>query len=237
MSAHHLPAIFAALAPLLGHGYGYLWIALLIGVESIGVPVVPGETILIAGAVYAGAGRLNIVAIGLIAVAAAIAGSTIGYAIGRIGGRVLVLRYGRYVRVTSERLDKAERFIDRRGWLVVMVARFVEGLRQAVGLVAGITGMRWPLFLACNAVGAVAWVAVWASVGDLAGSHITVIYQDATRYSLYALIALAILIVGLVTRYTLRRRRRRRRGHGQGESESEVSASAADPAARETDTM
>jgi membrane protein DedA with SNARE-associated domain len=237
VSAHHLPAIFAALAPLLGHGYGYLWIALLIGVESIGVPVVPGETILIAGAVYAGAGRLNIVAIGLIAVAAAIAGSTIGYAIGRIGGRVLVLRYGRYVRVTSERLDKAERFIDRRGWLVVMVARFVEGLRQAVGLVAGITGMRWPLFLACNAVGAVAWVAVWASVGDLAGSHITVIYQDATRYSLYALIALAILIVGLVTRYTLRRRRRRRRGHGQGESESEVSASAADPAARETDTM
>jgi membrane protein DedA with SNARE-associated domain len=234
VSAHHLPAIFAALAPLLGHGYGYLWIALLIGVESIGVPVVPGETILIAGAVYAGAGRLNIVAIGLIAVAAAIAGSTIGYAIGRIGGRVLVLRYGRYVRVTSERLDKAERFIDRRGWLVVMVARFVEGLRQAVGLVAGITGMRWPLFLACNAVGAVAWVAVWASVGDLAGSHITVIYQDATRYSLYALIALAILIVGLVTRYTLRRRRR---GHGQGESESEVSASAADPAARETDTM
>ena len=234
MSAHHLPAIFAALAPLLGHGYGYLWIALLIGVESIGVPVVPGETILIAGAVYAGAGRLNIVAIGLIAVAAAIAGSTIGYAIGRIGGRVLVLRYGRYVRVTSERLDKAERFIDRRGWLVVMVARFVEGLRQAVGLVAGITGMRWPLFLACNAVGAVAWVAVWASVGDLAGSHITVIYQDATRYSLYALIALAILIVGLVTRYTLRRRRR---GHGQDESESEVSASAADPAARETDTM
>jgi membrane protein DedA with SNARE-associated domain len=234
VSAHHLPAIFAALAPLLGHGYGYLWIALLIGVESIGVPVVPGETILIAGAVYAGAGRLNIVAIGLIAVAAAIAGSTIGYAIGRIGGRVLVLRYGRYVRVTSERLDKAERFIDRRGWLVVMVARFVEGLRQAVGLVAGITGMRWPLFLACNAVGAVAWVAVWASVGDLAGSHITVIYQDATRYSLYALIALAILIVGLVTRYTLRRRRR---GHGQDESESEVSASAADPAARETDTM
>jgi membrane protein DedA with SNARE-associated domain len=234
VSAHHLPAIFAALAPLLGHGYGYLWIALLIGVESIGVPVVPGETILIAGAVYAGAGRLNIVAIGLIAVAAAIAGSTIGYAIGRIGGRVLVLRYGRYVRVTSERLDKAERFIDRRGWLVVMVARFVEGLRQAVGLVAGITGMRWPLFLACNAVGAVAWVAVWASVGDLAGSRITVIYQDATRYSLYALIALAILIVGLVTRYTLRRRRR---GHGQGESESEVSASAADPAARETDTM
>jgi membrane protein DedA with SNARE-associated domain len=234
VSAHHLPAIFAALAPLLGHGYGYLWIALLIGVESIGVPVVPGETILIAGAVYAGAGRLNIVAIGLIAVAAAIAGSTIGYAIGRIGGRVLVLRYGRYVRVTSERLDKAERFIDRRGWLVVMVVRFVEGLRQAVGLVAGITGMRWPLFLACNAVGAVAWVAVWASVGDLAGSHITVIYQDATRYSLYALIALAILIVGLVTRYTLRRRRR---GHGQGESESEVSASAADPAARETDTM
>ena len=138
--------------------------------------------------------------IGLIALAAAIAGSTVGYAIGRLGGRVLVLRYGRYVLVTSERLDKAERFIDRRGWLVVTVARFIEGLRQAVGLVAGITGMRWPLFLACNAAGAAAWVAVWASVGDLAGSHITVIYQDATRYSLFALIVLAALAVGLVSR-------------------------------------
>jgi membrane protein DedA with SNARE-associated domain len=140
------------------------------------------------------------VVIGLIALAAAIAGSSVGYAIGRLGGRVLVLRYGRYVLVTSERLDKAERFIDRRGWLVVTAAGFIEGLRQAVGLVAGITGMRWPLFLACNAAGAAAWVAVWASVGDLAGSHITVIYQDATRYSLFALIVLAALAVGLVSR-------------------------------------
>jgi membrane protein DedA with SNARE-associated domain len=139
------------------------------------------------------------VVIGLIALAAAIAGSTVGYAIGRLGGRVLVLRYGRYVLVTSERLDKAERFIDRRGWLVVTAARFIEGLRQAVGLVAGITGMRWPLFLACNGAAAAAW-AVWASVGDLAGSHITVIYQDATRYSLFALIVLAALAVGLVSR-------------------------------------
>ncbi len=194
------------MAPLLDH-YGYIAIGSFVMLEDFGVPV-PGETILIAAAVYAGAGRLNVFAVGLIAVVAAVVGDNIGYAIGRFGGRALVLRFGKYVFLTSERLDKAESFFSRYGGIVVTVARFIEGLRQANGIVAGISEMAWPRFLAFNALGAALWVAVWTSVGYLAGNHITTIYDAITRYSLYVLIALAAAVAALVIRTVVRRRRR-----------------------------
>src|SRR5947209_5657589 len=104
MSAPPLPGLLASLAPVLTN-YGYVAVGGFITLEDFGVPV-PGETILIAAAVYAGAGRLNVVAVGVVAVLAAIIGDNIGYAIGHFGGRTLVLRYGKYVLLTAERLDK-----------------------------------------------------------------------------------------------------------------------------------
>lgn len=206
MSAQPLPGILASLAPVLDN-YGYLAVGGFIALEDFGIPV-PGETILIAAAVYAGSGRLSIVGVGLVAFAAAIIGDNIGYAIGYFGGRALVLRFGRYVHLTSERLDKAEGFFDRYGGVVVAGARFVEGLRQLNGIVAGTIRMHWLKFLAFNALGAALWVSVWASVGYLAGNHITAIYRTVTRYSLYFLIALGIVLVALIIRAAVRRRRR-----------------------------
>ncbi len=202
-----LPGFLNALSSPLQH-YGVWAIGLLIMLENFGIPL-PGETILIAGAVYAGAGRLNIVAVGVVGFLAAVIGDNIGFAIGHFGGRALALRWGKYVFLTEERLDKAENFFDRRGAIVITFARFVEGLRQANGIIAGITGMHWLRFLAFNALGAALWVGTWVSLGYLAGSHITTIYHYITLYSYYVLIALAVLLVGYIA-WRLRRRRRRR---------------------------
>jgi membrane protein DedA with SNARE-associated domain len=208
MAAAPLPGFLASLAPLLDH-YGYLGVGGLILLEDFGVPV-PGETILIAASVYAGAGRLNLVLVGLIAFIAAVIGDNIGYAIGYFGGRPLVLRYGRYVLLTSDRLDKTERFFARNGGKVVAIARFVDVLRQANGIVAGIARMHWAKFLAFNALGAALWAGTWVSVGYFAGRHIKAIYTGVTRYSLYLLIALAVVAAVLIARAVLRRRRRSR---------------------------
>ena len=202
-----LPGFLEALSSPLQH-FGVWAIALLIMVEDFGIPV-PGETILIAGAVYAGAGRLNVVAVGVAAFIAAIIGDNIGFAIGHFGGRALALRWGKYVFLTEERLDKAEAFFDRRGAIVITFARFVEGLRQANGIIAGITGMHWLRFLIFNAIGAALWVGTWVSLGYFAGDHITTIYHYITLYSYYVLIALAVLLVGYIA-WRLRRRHRRR---------------------------
>jgi membrane protein DedA with SNARE-associated domain len=202
-----LPGFLNALSSPLQH-FGVWAVGFLIMLEDFGIPV-PGETILIAGAVYAGAGRLNVVALGVVAFIAAIIGDNIGFAIGHFGGRALVLRWGKYIFLTEERLDKTERFFDRRGAIVITFARFVEGLRQANGIIAGITGMHWLRFLAFNALGAAMWVGTWVSLGYLAGDHITTIYHYITLYSYYVLIVLAVLLVGYVA-WRLRRRRRSR---------------------------
>ena len=201
-----LPGFLEALSSPLQH-FGVWAIALLILVEDFGIPV-PGETILIAGAIYAGAGRLNVVAVGVAAFIAAIIGDNIGFAIGHFGGRALALRWGKYVFLTEERLNKAEAFFDRRGAIVITFARFVEGLRQANGIIAGITGMHWLRFLIFNAIGAALWVGTWVSLGYLAGDHITTIYHYITLYSYYVLIALAVLVAGYVALWLRRRRRR-----------------------------
>ena len=206
MSATPLPGLLGTVAPVLDN-YGYLAVAVLILVENFGVPA-PGETILVAASVYAGTGRLSIVAVAVIAVLAAFTGNCIGYAIGYFGGHALALRFGRYVFLTAERLDKTERFFRRHGGLVMVLARFPEGIRQAAGIVAGIAEMPWRRFLVFNAIGSVLWVALWSSVGYLAGHHIGTIYADLVRYLLYLLIAVAVLVAALIVRMVLRRRRR-----------------------------
>ena len=200
-----LPGFLNALSGTLQH-YGLWAIALLITLEDFGVPV-PGETILIAGAIFAGAGRINVVALGFVAFIAAVTGDNIGFAIGHFGGRALALRFGKYVFLTEERLDKAEAFFDRRGSIVITFARFVEGLRQANGIIAGITGMHWLRFVIFNAIGAALWVGTWITIGYFAGNNITTVYHYITLYSYYVLAGLVVLIVG----YIVWRRRRRRR--------------------------
>jgi membrane protein DedA with SNARE-associated domain len=222
-----LPGFLNALSSPLQH-YGVWAIGLLIMLEDFGVPV-PGETILIAGAVYAGAGRLNVVAVGVVGFVAAIVGDNIGFVIGHFGGRALALRWGKYVFLTEERLDKAEAFFDRRGAIVITFARFVEGLRQANGIIAGITGMHWLRFLAFNALGAALWVGTWVSLGYTAGGHIVTIYHYINLYSYYALIAVAVLLVGYIA-VRLRRRRRRTAAAATPAHETHESRSASEAA-------
>ncbi|MGW4820219.1 DedA family protein [Streptomyces sp. NPDC004227] len=200
-----LPGPLAHLAPLLSH-YGYWAVGAVVLVEDFGVPA-PGETILIAAGVYAGAGQLDVVAVALIAFAAAVVGDNIGYLVGHLGGRPFVHRWGRYIFLTPERFAAAERFFGRHGGKIVVVARFIEGLRQANGIIAGTTGMHWLRFLAFNALGAALWVGLWVTLAYAAGRHIGTVYDEIRRYEVYVLMALGVLVVALIVRYLLRRRR------------------------------
>src|ERR1700754_168784 len=118
-----LPGFLHGVAPILDR-WGYLAVAAVIGVESFGIPA-PGQTIMVAAAIYAGTGRLNIVAVGAIAFMAAVVGDNIGYWIGVRGGRKVVHRWGRYVFLTPERLAKAEGFFARRGGRGVVGGRIL----------------------------------------------------------------------------------------------------------------
>src|SRR4051812_49849269 len=106
-----LPGFLHGVAPILDR-WGYLAVAAVIGVESFGVPA-PGQTMMVAAAIYSGAGRLNIFAVAAIAFVAAVLGDNVGYWIGARGGRPPRDPLGRYVLITPQRPRKAQAVFAR----------------------------------------------------------------------------------------------------------------------------
>ena len=141
--------------------YGYWAVAVVIALESIGLPV-PGEATLIAAALYAGS--THELSIGLVIVAGfagAVIGASIGFWIGDEAGFRLLLRYGKRLGLTERRIKLGRYLFWRHGGKVVFFARFVPILRALVALLAGVNRMEWSRFLIFNVAGAAAWSALY----------------------------------------------------------------------------
>ncbi len=136
--------------------YGYWAAATAIFVEGIGVPA-PGQTLLIASALEAASGHMNVAVLLVWVTAATILGNSVGYAIGRWGGRWILDKFT----FGSQRQHHLDDLFRRRGGLVILVGRFVEGLRQLNGILAGVMKMPWLTFTTYNVAGAVLWTGVW----------------------------------------------------------------------------
>jgi membrane protein DedA with SNARE-associated domain len=150
--------------------YGYWAVFVLVGAESVGIPL-PGETALIVAGTYAGhTHRLSPWLIFAVAAAAAIIGDNIGYWIGDKGGYRLARRYGSKVRLDERKLKIARYLFDRHGAKVVFFGRFVSVLRTYAAFLAGTSRMRWRRFLPANAAGGIVWAAIYSTAAYLAGN-------------------------------------------------------------------
>jgi membrane protein DedA with SNARE-associated domain len=157
---------------LLGR-FGYTAVFAFVGIESLGIPL-PGETMLITAALYAGAThRLSIAVIIVVAAAGAIVGDNIGYGVGHWGGYRLLLRYGRYIRLHEGRVKLARYLFLRHGGKVVFFGRFVSVLRTYAAFLAGTARMPWARFLVFNAGGGIMWATIYGVGAYLAGDRIT----------------------------------------------------------------
>lgn len=204
--------------------YGYLTVLVAIFLEDFGVPM-PGETLLISGALLATQGQFNIYVLMAVAWAAAVLGDNVGYLIGRLGGRRLVLRYGRYLFITPKRLEYAEGFFRKRGGIVVVVARFIEVLRQLNGIIAGTAKMPWGRFLLFNGIGAALWVGLWSTLFYQLGNRGEQIGILFKRYEPYALILIVVTIAAVASIHLLRKRKNDA-GTGEGSSDTNGTAGA-----------
>jgi membrane protein DedA with SNARE-associated domain len=141
--------------------YGYAAVFVFVAVESLGVPF-PGETMLIAAAVYAGATHhLEIAGVVAAAAAGAIGGDNVGYGVGHWGGYRILRRYGHYVRLNEARLKLGRWMFMRHGGKVVFFGRFVSVLRTYAAFLAGTNRMHWRRFLAFNAAGGIIWASIY----------------------------------------------------------------------------
>lgn len=190
--------------------YGYWAVLVAVMLESMGVPF-PGETALLAGAIYAGTtGHLDIALVIGAAAAGAILGDNIGYSIGRYGGYPLLTRVTRLLHIDGRALKFAQLYFERHGDKTVFLGRFFSLLRTYVALFAGMNRMPWRSFLLWNAMGGIVWAIVFGVLGFVLGKNLSLLGTVLSVIGTggVVLLALFVLIMGVLW---FRRRRRLRR--------------------------
>lgn len=192
------------------HDYGYATLFCVVLVESFGIPA-PGQTLLIATAILAAQGKLNIVAVVALAFSAAVIGDSAGYWIGKNGGRRLILRFGRYIRVGEPEVRHMEASFAKYGGWFVAFARFFEVLRQLNGVVAGTAEMPFRKFLLFNAAGAAMWVSLWGLGSWRLGRHIQDYENFIEEAGIIFLLVLLVFLLGLLGMFVRRRLKNRER--------------------------
>jgi membrane protein DedA with SNARE-associated domain len=151
------------LSALLEHWrYPAIFASVILG--NVGLPI-PEETILALGGFLAQRGELHLPTVMAVGVLAAIVGDNIGYWLGRRYGRQALERYGRYIWISPDRLEKVSAFIGRYRGLAMFAARFVPGARFLAGPVAGATGMPPHTFIVANTLGALVYVPYAVGLG------------------------------------------------------------------------
>jgi membrane protein DedA with SNARE-associated domain len=140
--------------------YGIMLVFIAVGLQALGLPL-PGTTALIAAAAYAGAGHgLPIEAVIAAGALGALAGTTAGFAVGRWGGEGLLLRVGARLRIAPERVQELRHRFAAHGAVWLFIGRFITGLRNLTGLLAGASGMGLNRFLPISAAASAAWAAI-----------------------------------------------------------------------------
>jgi membrane protein DedA with SNARE-associated domain len=185
---------------------GYAALILFGFLEAACIPISSEVTFGFAG-VLAYTGHLNLALVIIIGSLAELAGSLASYAVGRVGGRPLVNKIGRYVLVTESDIDRAERFLAGRGAWAVVVGRMLPFIRAFTSIVAGLVRMPAARFAALSLIGTVIYATVLSLIGYGLGSAWQRINHGLTIAG-YALFALVVVVIAGFVVYRLRQFRR-----------------------------
>lgn len=175
-------------------------------IESAGIPL-PSEVIMpLAGWLFVNDRQLGVSGILLASLVGAggnLAGSTIAYVIGAVGGRPLIERWGRWVLITHEDLDRADRWFTRRGAITTFLGRLLPVVRTYISFPAGISRMPFVEFAVYTFVGAFLWCIPLTAIGEIWGPK----WEAFRSRAKYVDETIAILLVLLVVWYFVRKYR------------------------------
>ena len=172
---------------------GYPLIVLLMAIESSVVPL-PSELVIPPAAHLAHSkGNLSMAGIVVAGTIGSWLGATAMYWASRLAGRPLVLRYGRYVFITREKVEGAERWASRFGSMGIFISRLLPVVRHLIGIPAGIVRMDYRLFSLYTLLGSAVWCAVLCWIGVKAGQDEALMKGELHRISLWLGGALIVL--------------------------------------------
>ncbi len=182
-------------------GWGYAGIVAAMFLESSFFPF-PSEVVMIPAGYLAFQGKMNLIAAIVFGIFGSIAGAVFNYYLAVKLGRPLLEKYGRYILLTPETLDKLEAFFRKHGEISTFSGRLIPGIRQYISLPAGLSRMHLGRFVLYTGLGAGLWVTVLALLGYFVGAN-----QDRVGQYLHNATVIALLFVGgLVLFYWLRHR-------------------------------
>jgi undecaprenyl-diphosphatase len=174
--------------------YGYWAVFFGVMLENAGLPI-PGETILLVAGFFCSEDHLSMPLVMLVAATGAVCGDNIGFAVGHHFGRSVLLRFGKYVFLTPERLEHLENYFHSHGNKTILVARFITGLRVFAALLAGASMMRWRIFLMYNVAGAILWSVVITLLGYVFGQSLPILVRWVGWTGTILLIVGIVLII------------------------------------------
>ncbi len=173
------------------HAWTYLLLVVIVFCETglVVTPFLPGDSLIFAAGVLAGRGSLNVVVLFVLLSAAAIAGDTVNYWIGKYLGPRMLRDQSRFLKRAY--LERTHAFFEKYGGKTIIIARFVPIVRTFAPFVAGVGVMTYSKFLAYNVIGGVAWVGICAFAGYFFGGHPFV--KDN-----FSLVVLAIILISIM---------------------------------------
>ena len=187
---------------------GYVVLAAVVLLENL-FPPIPSELILPLAGSRVAAGEMDYLPAVVAATIGSVAGALILYALGRFGGRPLLLRYGRVLRLTPQRLDRADDWLDRHGSWLVLVGRVIPGVRSVISVPAGLSEMPVARFVLLTTVGSAVWNAALIGAGWALGSC----WDEATdlvgALSVWVYVAVVLAVAVVIALAVTRRRRLR----------------------------
>ena len=182
----------------IGH-MGYWGIFFLMFLESTFFPF-PSEIIMIPAGYLAFKGEMNVYLVVIIGILGSVLGALFNYYLALHFGRKFILKYGKYVFIKEETLDKLEAFFTKHGELSTFNGRLIPGIRQLISLPAGLAKMNIVTFSIYSALGAGIWVIVLVALGYLLGSNEELISEYLHTATLISLACVAFITLFYVLR-------------------------------------
>ncbi len=215
---HILPGLTHTVVHIL-HTYGLIGLFLLLIVEEAGVPLpAPGDTLIALAGAQPGRTLGYTAQVLFLCTLAVFIGSSALYWVMRVGGRTFVDRYGRYIRLNQQRMDRIEAWIVKRGTVAIVLGRLIPGLRIPTTAICGLTRVPYRVYAPSAALAGFVWASIYYLLGSLLEKHLAVITSSiigvldsiADSTLLSALTAALLIALAIGVWHAFRRWRGRR---------------------------
>lgn len=196
-----------ALYDLIGH-YGYIALYLLLSAGIVGVPI-PDETLMaFVGSLTAPGGPFEYGTTLIVIYAGTMTGMIVSYLIGHRVGKPFLHRYGKWIKLTPDRIERAEGWFHKYGLWTVFFGYFVPGVRHFTCYLSGVSGVKFYKYMLYAGTGALLWCTTFLTLGHFIGSNLDGLFNLIHQYLGVSLIILAIVaVIGAAIYFRFRKRR------------------------------